>query len=106
MPPCQSFATQAHLVYRPVFFACGLSVVGGERTRPEKEWEGLIFRPTPYPAGHLNGRADVRRGPDQSLGGNWPRTPERLARALFRQLHPDVDPQVLHFMQVPLRTSV
>ena len=25
---------------------------------------------------------------------------------LFHQLHPLVEPQVLHFMQVPLRTSV
>jgi hypothetical protein len=34
MAPRFSFASQAHLVYRPVFFACGLSCVQGERTRP------------------------------------------------------------------------
>jgi hypothetical protein len=29
-----------------------------------------------------------------------------LGHAALRQLHPVVDPQVSHFMQVPLRTSV
>ncbi len=65
-----SFADQARSVYRPVS-ACGLTRVGGERTRPLREWEELPRRPT-----------------------------------LFRQLQPDVAPQVLHFMQVPFRTSV
>jgi hypothetical protein len=37
-------------------------------------------------------------GPGASRGGR--------TRPVFRQLHPLVDPQVLHFMQVPLRTSV
>lgn len=48
--------------------ACGLNVVGGERTRP-----GTLPPP--------------RRRP-------------------VSQLHPLVEPQVLHFMQVPFRTSV
>ena len=33
----------------PGVFACGLSVVWGERTHPVREWEGLIFRPTLFP---------------------------------------------------------
>lgn len=41
-----SFAVQAPFIDRPVFFACGLDVAWGERTRPVREWEGLIFRPT------------------------------------------------------------
>ena len=32
--------------------------------------------------------------------------PLRAPKARLAQLHPDVAPQVLHFMQVPLRTSV
>jgi hypothetical protein len=68
-------------VYRPVS-ACGLIRVGGERTRPVREWEELKHRPTLF----------ARRSAGHSG--------ETL------QLHPLVAPQVLHFMQVPLRTSV
>ncbi len=32
------------------FFACGLDCAWDERTRPVKEWEGPIFRPTLFPA--------------------------------------------------------
>ncbi len=58
------------------FYACGLNVVGSERTRP--------------------GTAP-RAAPDRIRG---------LLGVGFGQLHPLVPPQVLHFMQVPLRTSV
>ncbi len=46
-----SFAVQAHLVYRPVFFACGLNVVRGERTRPVERWARTIVRPHPMSSG-------------------------------------------------------
>ena len=52
--------------------ACGLNVVGGERTRPGTAPPAGVTRP-----------------------GDW-----------MAQLHPLVPPQVLHFMQVPLRTNV
>lgn len=63
-----------------VFFACGPVCVQGERTRPRT---GL---------GLPRGVALTRR---QSQG-----------QILIAQLQPDVPPQVLHFMQVPLRTNV
>ncbi|SLN43235.1 hypothetical protein TRL7639_02250 [Falsiruegeria litorea R37] len=81
-----------------VFYACGLDCVWGERTRPVVEWEGLVFRPT------LSRRGQDHRGWILL----WPlRIPPRerdLGRRAYEQ--PLVAPQVLHFMQVPLRTSV
>lgn len=95
--PPLSFAIQAHLVYRPVFFACGLDCVWGERTRPVKEWEGLVFRPT------LS-----RRGQDHRGWILWPLRIPQGTRSVYPGAYeqPLVAPQVLHFMQVPLRTSV
>ena len=43
-------------------------------------------------------------------GTGWlvdqPGSPYTSPRDVISQLHPEVAPQVLHFMQVPLRTSV
>ena len=74
MPP--KFRRSGSLIYTARFSACGLNVVGGERTRP--------------------GTAP-RSAPDRIRG---------LSGGEFDQLHPLVPPQVLHFMQVPFLTSV
>jgi hypothetical protein len=67
------FAVQAHHFVPLGILACGLNVVGGERTRP-----GTLPR---------------EKSRDRYFCPSY-------------QLHPLVPPQVLHFMQVPLRTSV
>ena len=77
MPP--SFATQAHSLIPPVVYACGLSVVGASAPAP-----------CSVPLGKFS-----RKFPRRKFF--WKNLP---------QLHPLVAPQVLHFMQVPLRTSV
>lgn len=85
-------------MYRPVS-ACGLIRVRGERTRPGTEakpvgfassgWQGVACdRPKTHPVSHEARQHSEQRAPNPP------------------QLHPDVPPQVLHFMQVPFRTSV
>jgi hypothetical protein len=61
------------------FFACGLNVVQSERTR------SVSCAPAV---------------PDLQSGA------QSAPHPIWYQLQPEVPPQVLHFMQVPLRTSV
>ncbi len=98
------------------FFACGLDCAWGERTRPVKEWERANIPPHPIPGQHGHvGR--VEKGHQVSLASFLRIRRGRLpwaasdpyapgCRGVNPQLHPLVAPQVLHFMQVPLRTSV
>ena len=114
--PLSVLPSRLILIDRPVFFACGLDCTWDERTRPVKEWEGANIPPHPVRGRHGHvGRAEkgqmvslatclrIRRDRHRigSVRPLRPGLPGRLA-----QLHPLVAPQVLHFMQVPLRTSV
>ena len=74
------------------FSACGLDVVRGERTRPV------------WPEQELHSSPGVRREAGWIILG-YP-APLRARVGARYQLHPLVAPQVLHFIQVPLRTNV
>ena len=60
--PLSVLPSRLILIDRPVFFACGLDCTWDERTRPVKEWEGPIFRPTLFLAdtGMSAGRRQAR----------------------------------------------
>ncbi len=102
------------------FSACGLNVVGGERTRPLyarvfiENPPGWIERVSQKPAESNSVPIEEAKVPpcpsSISSGCGLPvgktATPTRPPGTRLAQLHPDVPPQVLHFMQVPLRTSV
>ena len=113
------------------FFACGLNVVWNERIRPGYQRGQGPTLPVPNHVGNPVDFRRVRLGGKHrcflrsltrlflrsrtirllavSSGGGLPEqtaTPTRPRGARLAQLHPLVPPQVLHFMQVPLRTSV
>jgi hypothetical protein len=61
-------------------------------------WQGMPSLKAPPHAGQVSaGTAEWQKGGTEAPPPNY---------GTRNQLQPDVPPQVLHFMQVPLRTSV
>ncbi|GAA6158100.1 hypothetical protein NBRC116589_02740 [Ruegeria sp. HU-ET01832] len=69
------------------FFACGLDCAWDERTRPVREWERAIFRPTLFPA-DTGMSAEWKKASSVSLGAFFRIRRDRAFGGKPRSLHP------------------